>query len=99
VTVRRIGRSRLPIERTRVITPYEAHLVADRWKRDRFVVVWEKATIEWGLPLGAIGGGVALCLGHAIVVDALVCIAVVTLAYGVGRLLWALGLRPRRARE
>jgi hypothetical protein len=82
-----------------VITPYEAYLVADRWKRDRFVVVWEKATIEWGLPLGAMGGGAAWRLGHAIIVDALVCVAVVTLAYGVGRLLWALGLRPRRTCE
>ena len=70
--------------RARVITPWSQYLIEDRRSLDRFTIVWEMATVQWGLPLSVLSAGLALELVGA------------ARTHLAGCLLFALGIRPRR---
>jgi hypothetical protein len=93
------------VSRDRLITPWETYLIEDQQSLDRHTIVWEVATIQWGLPAGVLAAGLALTevasrttvsLSQAIGLVGSIMFGVVVLAHVVGRVLWRLGLRSGR---
>jgi hypothetical protein len=93
------------VSRDRLITPWETYLIEDLQSLDRHTIVWEVATIQWGLPAGVLAAGLALTevasrttvsLSQAIGLVGSIMFGVVVLAHVVGRVLWRLGLRSGR---
>jgi hypothetical protein len=89
----------------RVITPVCRYVIEDRRRHDHLIVVWEVATTQWGMPLGLVAAGVVLSVAsrhevlsmpRGVFIGAVVFVATVAVAQVAGRVLFALGLRPRR---
>ena len=94
------------VHRERLITPWETYVIADQRESEWRTVVWEIATLQWGMPAGVLAGGLALnyvssmrtlSLATSVAVLASVMFGVIALAHVAGRVLWRLGLRSGRS--